>query len=463
MDTKREFETGLREDSVDMIKKRIHDKIKDYENYSFNSVQDCSLKTFFDLAQEFNGKHDIYCICVLIPKIFFEYECALYLIDVTGELRVACNSEDIFNSCSSRKFKKSDLYKEPVVSGDSFLVPVKGNIAQSSDLPENSRNGILGIFEICNGSKLSDNMKFFFEKYANRVGFHLHNRMINEKNREHLAFIRSLVNDIGHNIIVPNMFFKLFFRRLHGKINRAGEIGTELKEKINTCVEEQNDNSLPEIKRLVMELDYINNSMDEQFQQILSHYEQTSLFLETLLRRSHFEQGRYVLEPKLIDINEKIIKPQLSRYLPRLEEKGISIDNQVAVNPDKEIQIVADVGLISQAYANLFSNAVKYTREVSDGNGNPDKYISFGMKVIPDFFGTGKPGVKLNMFSTGEPLSKEDAGKLFDEGYRGTNTDGEYGTGHGLQFIKEVVELHNGVVGYESLSNGNDFYFVLPE
>ncbi len=462
MDTHKEFDSGSRKDSINMIERRILDKIKDYENYSFDSVQDCSLKTFFDLSQEFKSRYDIYCVCVLIPKVFFKYECVLYLVDPSGELKVACYSEDILDTSPVNKIKTPELYEKPVISGDSFFVPVKGNIAQSSDLPENIKNGIFGVFEICGGNDLSDNMKFFFEKYVNRIGFHLHNRMINQKNREHLAFIRSLVNDIGHNIIVPNMFFKLFFKRLQGKIDRAGEIGRELKEKSGSCAQERDDVETLQMKSLTEELDYINNSMDEQFQQILSHYEQTSLFLETLLRRSHFEQGRYVLEPRLININEKIIKPQLSRYLPRLQERDISIDNQVAGNPEKEVKISADVGLISQAYANLFSNAVKYTREVNDEDGNPEKYISFKMQTIKDFFGEGKPGVKLNMFSTGAPISDEDAKGLFQEGYRGTNTEGEYGTGHGLQFIKEVVELHNGVAGYEPLPNGNDFYFVLP-
>jgi signal transduction histidine kinase len=462
MDANTDSKKTLRRDRIKKIERRIFDKIKDYENYSFSSTQDCSLKTFFDLSQEFKSRHDIYCVCVLIPKIFFKYECVLYLVDSSGKLEVACHSEDILNTSPAKINKLPELYERPVIAGDSFFAPVKGNIAQSSDLPEILKNGIFGIFEVCGGSDLSENMKFFFEKYVNRMGFHLHNRMINEKNKEHLAFIRSLVNDIGHNIIVPNMFFKLFFKRLQGKINRAGEIGRELKEKTGSCFQEHDDTATLQLKSLTEELAYINNSMDEQFQQILSHYEQTSLFLETLLRRSHFEQGRYVLEPRLININEKIIKPQLSRYLPRLQERGISIDNQVAVNPDKEVMISADVGLISQAYANLFSNAVKYTREVFDKDGNPEKYISFKMQTIKDFFGEGNPGVKLNMFSTGASISKEDAEGLFQEGYRGTNTDGEYGTGHGLQFIKEVVELHNGIAGYESLPNGNDFYFVLP-
>jgi hypothetical protein len=183
-----DFERGSRRDSVIIIEKRIFDKIKDYENYSFNSVQDCSLKTFFDLTQEFNSKSDIYCICVLIPKIFFKYECVLYLVDTSGELKVVCYSEDILNTSPVKKIKTPELYEKTVISGDSFFVPVKGNIALSSDLPGNPKNGIFGVFEICGGSGLSDNMKFFFEKYVNRIGFQLHNWMTNEKNKEHLAF-----------------------------------------------------------------------------------------------------------------------------------------------------------------------------------------------------------------------------------------------------------------------------------
>ncbi|MFC1495212.1 sensor histidine kinase [Thermodesulfobacteriota bacterium] len=449
-------------DSVQQIEKRISQKIKDYESYSFTNIQDNSFKTFFDLSQEFEDQYDIYCICVLIPKVFFNYECVLYLSEPDGDLNVACHSCDIYNNPPRVECKIPDLHEKPAVIGDSFFVPVKGNVALAYDLPGNSKDGILGIFEIIGGSDLSDNMQFFFEKYVNRIGFHLHNRMINEKNREHLEFIRSLVNDIGHNIIVPNMFYKLYFKRLQGKINRAKEISSVLQDKSGIFTSNMGEGITGEMQRLSRELNYINNSMDEQFQQILSHYEQTSLFLETLLRRSHFEQGRYVLEPRQININEKIIQPQLSRFLPKLEERGITVDNRIAVNPEKEVMVVADVGLISQAYSNLFSNAVKYTREVKDEKRKPEKYISLKMKVIRDFFGEGKPGVKLGMFSTGVPISGDDKEGLFQEGYRGKNTENEYGTGHGLQFLKDVVEMHSGVAGFEATPNGNEFYFVLP-
>jgi len=59
-------------------------------------------------------------------------------------------------------------------------------------------------------------------------------------------------------------------------------------------------------------------------------------------------------------------------------------------------------------------------------------------------------------------MSPEQSERLFSEGYRGENSQGEYGTGHGLYFIREVVTLHGGRVGYEATPLGNNFYIILP-
>jgi signal transduction histidine kinase len=36
------------------------------------------------------------------------------------------------------------------------------------------------------------------------------------------------------------------------------------------------------------------------------------------------------------------------------------------------------------------------------------------------------------------------------------------GTGHGLSFVKQVIEIHGGRVGREATAEGNNFFFVLP-
>jgi signal transduction histidine kinase len=44
----------------------------------------------------------------------------------------------------------------------------------------------------------------------------------------------------------------------------------------------------------------------------------------------------------------------------------------------------------------------------------------------------------------------------------GNNSFNDNSRGHGLAFVKYVVELHGGQVGYEPTPEGNNFFFVLP-
>ena len=48
------------------------------------------------------------------------------------------------------------------------------------------------------------------------------------------------------------------------------------------------------------------------------------------------------------------------------------------------------------------------------------------------------------------------------KGFRVTQRKSVEGTGHGLQFVKHVVEVHGGIVGLNAEDHGNEFYFVIP-
>ena len=128
----------------------------------------------------------------------------------------------------------------------------------------------------------------------------------------------------------------------------------------------------------------------------------------------------------------------------------------------EEIPIMVDKGLLAQVYANLFSNAVKYTEEIIDRLGRTRKAVAYGREIIDDYFGPNQRGAKFNVFTTGHHLSHDDVRALFSEGFRGPNSQNKPGTGHGLSFIKHVIELHGGQVGYEATGQGNNFYFVIP-
>jgi signal transduction histidine kinase len=192
------------------------------------------------------------------------------------------------------------------------------------------------------------------------------------------------------------------------------------------------------------------------------HYERTSLYLETLLRREHFRHGTYVLRKQRCNFRTEIIEPTLARYLPQFKQREIKVDNRLEEVPDELLELVVDKGLLAQVYDNFFSNAVKYTEEIEDEYGYKVKFLSYGKKILIDYFGQGIDGVKFTVFTTGKPLGPEESDRVFDEGYRSASNELEVGTGHGLHFVKHVIEIHGGEVGVEPQKYGNTFYFILP-
>ena len=52
------------------VGQRVRRKADDYLAYEFTQEQNDILKTFFDLAQEFDSLADFYRICVAVPSIY---------------------------------------------------------------------------------------------------------------------------------------------------------------------------------------------------------------------------------------------------------------------------------------------------------------------------------------------------------------------------------------------------------
>ncbi|MDA8155141.1 MAG: ATP-binding protein [Actinomycetota bacterium] len=441
------------------IYERIESKKADYASYNFSHKENNALKTFFDLAQEFDDLTDFYKLCVAIPKAFFDLDARLYMLGAReGMLVLAAQTES--GALPLRTPLPEDIKpaSQPYYTEKGGLVlTIHGKEILSAQLPFKAEDNVLGILEVYPTWNLSDHQALFFQKYANRVGFNLHNRFITQKNIEHLRFIRGLVSDIEHNIIVPNMVYKLFLRNLKAKISDS----LKLEEMIKECLA-SGQCQAPTMSEFLAAISEVNRGISAEFENIEKHYTNMTLFLETLFRRSHFDKGRLTLRTKACNMKKDIVAPQLERYAGRFRDTGIEIDDRLSGIPDEEIITVVDLGLMAQVYANLFSNALKFTREITDDYGHTRKYISYGHEVFKDYFGPGKDGIKYNVFNTGPHIPEGERGKLFEDGYRGSNAPDIPGTGHGLAFFKNVIELHGGVAGYEATKNGNNFYFILP-
>lgn len=442
----------------DYIYKRIEGKKFDYLDYNFTQTENSAFKSFFDLAQEFDNIEDFYNLCVAIPKSFFNVEARLYIVEPKLNIMtlVATTHDGELHTPPPDDVKPGDW--PYYTDRKSFVLTIRGKEPLIDQLPFEIQDDVLGLFELFPPGKLGEHQELFLQKYANRIGFNIHNRLLVEKNIEHLKFIRSLVADIEHNIIVPNMVYKLFLRGLRRKIMKNIELEKLFAEKSaagqcdETCM-----------KNFQKDFADINQGLTIELENIEKHYRNMSLFIETLFRKSHFDQGHLTLRSKPCNMLKDVVQPQLERYIGQLQKMGISVEDRFSGIPDAEIITVVDVGLMAQVYANLFSNAVKYTQAVTNNSGETVKYISYGHEIKRDYFGPGKDGVKFNVFSTGPHISTEDRDNLFEDGYRGANISSQPGTGHGLSFIKNAVEIHGGVAGYEPTQYGNNFYFILPK
>ena len=162
-------------------------------------------------------------------------------------------------------------------------------------LPFKTKDDVLGLLEVYPAENLSPQNELFLEKYANRIGYNIHNKFLLEKNIEHLKFIRSLVADIEHNIIAPNIVYKLFLKHIRRKIEKNMALEKEIGEYV---IYDSAGQDLMEDLR--SEMNEINRGLMEELENIEKHYKNTSLFLETLLRRSHFDKGRLTLLTKKV-------------------------------------------------------------------------------------------------------------------------------------------------------------------
>jgi len=448
------FEELTEDERMDYVTSRIEAKLLDYDGYEFTMRQSRVLNTFFELSQELRGREMFYTVCMAIPRILLRLESSIYILEDEETFSLAGCSTGRCDMEPTRTWDH-EFTDHIVLNGKQLFIPIFGNPEYIDMLPFEPPHNIIGSFIMSPCDKLAGHAQLFLEKYVNRIGFQLHHRIIRARNREHIAFIKSMVQDIGHNVIVPNMYFKLYFNRLKRQIEDLHLVTARVLGMMNEC---GRDGGVDEGNRLAT----IAAGIEGQYQEIYSHYESTSMFLETLLRRRHFEEGRYVLDKREVNLRKAVIKPVVERFRYRFEERGIEFDLGLGGAPDQVIRLVIDRGLISQVFDNLFNNALKYTEDADLPGGRSGKFVAYGWEVLKDHFAPGLPGIRIWVSSTGRPLELDDAMEVFKPGFRADNVARESGTGRGLYFVRQVVELHDGHVEYAHTERGNEFSMILP-
>lgn len=167
--------------------------------------------------------------------------------------------------------------------------------------------------------------------------------------------------------------------------------------------------------------------------------------LDNLLAWSMSQNLEKTFYPVKINLCELVIN-EIECFNASAALKQIRIDQ--SITPD--LHITGDFDMVKTIFRNLISNAIKYT------NTGGCMHISAA---------EGKRFVKIEVRDNGIGMSQKTKEKLFkiDEFSSISGTSNEQGTGLGLLFCKEFIDIHGGKIQVKSESGkGSTFQFTLP-
>ncbi len=400
-----------------------------------------ALSLLYEAALEFESMGDLKSLCVLVPDVCLGTPASLYMRGPKSTLRL--------QRTSSTDGTPLITFPEPTCPDTGTVIRHHGSSAVAICAPD-LKTKLLGI--LCLHKDLDPSEETFYLRYARSFARLTAVKQVAISNRQRLTFINNLVRDIGHNVIVPNMHFKLLFLQMEKQIEH-------LWRKVDALAPGRSDSNDRELRRELPKL--VKDLLSKQ-KSISRRFQFASIFLESLLRRSHFEKGCYDLQLRPCKFKSEVFEPQLERFRPLLNAHGITIRVAPEVRIDEDVTLQADLGLISQAFANLLANAVKYTVPMPGASGQNEKLVQYGWEFAPAAFGPEQSGVMLFVSTTGHEIPRRDWPHLFEADFRCSGAEEVEGSGHGLFFVKQIVELHKGRVGYTYAAPMNIFHITLP-
>jgi PAS domain S-box-containing protein len=178
-------------------------------------------------------------------------------------------------------------------------------------------------------------------------------------------------------------------------------------------------------------------------EQIFTSVDYMTNLLDDILTINKADTGKFLLNPESMNLFDFIstLKDEMQSNDRYRHQFNLTCKN-------KEHMIVGDKKLLRLIFANLISNAVKYSPETSP----------IDIDLEQDDF-----QVKIKVKDEGIGIPEAEQKNLFEPFFRASNCGDIKGTGLGLSLIKKVVEQHKGNISFSSSANkGTEFVVILP-
>lgn len=171
--------------------------------------------------------------------------------------------------------------------------------------------------------------------------------------------------------------------------------------------------------------------------------ERLERIVDELLNIGRIEAGKDRMDLRSVPPGDLVIR-EMEAYRPAARDGGVSL---VADLPATLPEVWVDPARVAHVFANLLSNALKYTP--------PGGQITLSAKAEGEF-------VRFRVSDTGMGIPGKYLPRIFEQFFRVPDQGSGTGVGLGLAIVKDIVEAQGGTIGVESREGaGSTFHFTL--
>ncbi len=165
--------------------------------------------------------------------------------------------------------------------------------------------------------------------------------------------------------------------------------------------------------------------------------------LEELLTISRIESGKARMDQQATSSHQLVFE-SVDPFHRAAQDRGITLTTDLGEDLP---EVIADSKLIGQVFANLLSNALKYT--------DPGGTVCISAHAADD-------AVIFSVSDTGKGIPNQYLQKILEQFFRVPGQEANSGAGLGLSIVQEIVAAHGGTVNVESAEGaGSTFRFSL--
>lgn len=233
--------------------------------------------------------------------------------------------------------------------------------------------------------------------------------------------------------------FNTMLARIQSSFNQLSQFSSDIAHELRTPL-----TNLTGMTELALSKPSCCDQYRTMLEKYMDEYQHLSNLIESLLFLARSDHGQYIMNKKVINVREEILK--ICDYYQALAD-----EEKITLTCLGEANLTVDLLLFKRTINNLISNAIRYSY--------PHGKIVINIQHTDEW-------LEIAIADTGKGIPDKDLTRIFDRFYRVDSSRSSHsgGIGLGLAIVKSITHLHKGKITIKSQLNvGTTVSLFLPK